>query len=135
VKYVKSNALKGLSFASLAEENRHLRQWEGTVADTRIHGTTRQQVIKLFTEAEKPSLLPLPAGRFDLFSEALRTVHRDGHVQVKGAYYSVPPEYLGQSLWARWDGRVVRFFDQKMRPIAVHAQQVPGRFSTHSAHI
>jgi len=135
VKYVKNNALKGLSFASLADENRHLSQWESAVADTRIHGTTRQQVIKLFMETERAALLPLPAGRFELFSEALRTVHRDGHVQVKGAYYSLPPEYLGQSIWARWDGRVVRLFDAKMRPIAVHVQLPPGRFSTHSAHI
>jgi len=59
----------------------------------------------------------------------------NGHVQVKEAYYSVPPEYLGQQIWARWDGRLVRLFDQKMRPIAVHAQQVPGRFSTQQKHI
>jgi len=135
VKYVKNNCLKGLSFSSLAQENQHLLSWENTVADTRIHGTTRQQVIKVFTEVEKPALLPLPPGRFELFSEALRAVHRDGHVQVKEAYYSVPPEYLGQNVWARWDGRLVRLFDHRMRPIAVHAQQVPGRFSTHQAHI
>jgi len=135
VKYVKNNALKGLTFGSLAEQNRHLDEWEKAVADTRIHGTTRQQVIKRFLEAEKPALRSLPPGRFELFSEALRTVHRDGHVQVKGAYYSVPPEYLGQDLWARWDGRLVRLFDSKMRPVAVHAQQPAGRFSTHDAHL
>ena len=32
------------------------------MADTRIHGTTRQQVGKVFEEMEKPALLPLPAG-------------------------------------------------------------------------
>jgi transposase len=135
IKYVKNNGLKGLSFSSLAEENRHLLQWESTVADTRIHGTTRQQVIKLFNEIEKPALLPLPQSRFELFNEALRNVHRDGHVQVKGAYYSVPPEYLGQEVWARWDGGVVRLFDTRMRPIALHAQQSPGKFSTLNTHI
>ena len=135
VKYVKNNGLKGRSFASLAEENRYLLEWESAVADTRIHGTTRQQVLKVFQEIEKPALLPLPTCRFDLFHEALRTVHRDGHVQVKGAYYSVPPEYLGQEIWARWDGRVVRLFDRKMRPIAVHAQLSAGRFATQSEHL
>lgn len=135
IKYVKNNGLKGLSFSSLAEENRHLLQWESTVADTRIHGTTRQQVIKLFNEMEKAALLPLPVSRFELFNEALRNVHRDGHVQVKGAYYSVPPEFMGQEVWARWDGRVVRLFDARMRPIAIHAQQAPGKFSTLNTHI
>ncbi|MGH7584606.1 MAG: IS21 family transposase, partial [Gemmatimonadales bacterium] len=87
VKYVKANGLKGLKFISLGDQNRHLAQWESTVADRRIHGTTRQQVIKLFTDVERTMLLPLPASRFELFHEALRAVHRDGHVQVQGAYY------------------------------------------------
>jgi len=135
VKYVKNNALKGRTFTSLAEENRFLLEWEQTVADTRIHGTTRKQVHKLFEEVEKATLMPLPTARFALFHEALRRVHRDGHVQVQGAYYSTPPEYLGQDVWARWDGRLVRLFDSRMRPITVHAQQAPGQFSTQQAHI
>ena len=135
VGYVKGNALKGHTFSSLAEQNRHLLQWESQVADTRIHGTTRQQVGKLFEQAEKPALLPLPTGRFELFHEALRHVNRDGHVQVKGAYYSAPPEFLGQDLWARWDGRTVRLFDKKMTQVALHVQQEPGRFATAAIHI
>jgi transposase len=35
VGYVKKNALAGHTFSSLEEENRHLRHWEETVADTR----------------------------------------------------------------------------------------------------
>jgi transposase len=133
--YVKSNALKGRTFASLSEQNQHLLAWETSVADTRIHGTTRRQVKEVFEQVEKAALLPLPGSRFDLFQEALRSVHRDGHVEIKGAYYSVPPEFLGQRLWARWDGRTVRLLDQKMRPVAVHVQRPPGAFSTLAAHI
>jgi transposase len=133
--YVKDNALKGRTFSSLADQNRHLQTWEATVADTRIHGTTRRQVKEVFEQAEKPALLPIPASRFDLFQEALRSVNRDGHVQVTGAYYSVPAEFLGQRLWARWDGRTVRLLDQKMHPVAVHVQRPPGTFSTLPVHI
>ncbi len=135
IQYVKNNALKARTFATLADQNQHLWHWEHTVADTRIHGTTRQQVFKVFIEHEKPALQALPAGRFDLFEEALRQVHRDGHVQVKDAYYSVGPEYMGQRVWVRWDGRMVRIFNQQMSPIAVHAQVSPGKFSTQSRHI
>ena len=60
VKYGQNNALKGRSFTSLAEQNLFLSDWERTVADTRIHGTTRQQVIKVFNEVERAKLLPLP---------------------------------------------------------------------------
>jgi hypothetical protein len=133
--YVKSNALKGRTFSSLAEQNSHLLEWETSVADRRIHGTTRQQVGRVFEQVERPELLALPPGRFELFHEALRHVSRDGHVQVKGAYYSAPPEYLGQDLWARWDGRTVRLFDRKMTQVAVHVQQEPGRFATANTHI
>jgi transposase len=133
--YVKSNALQGRTFASLAEENQHLLAWESSVADTRIHGTTRKQVKEVFQTTEKLALLPLPTARFELFTEALRSVHRDGHVEIKGAYYSAPPEFLGQQLWVRWDGRTVRLLDQKMRPVALHVQRPPGTFSTLPIHI
>jgi transposase len=135
VDYVQENGLKGRMFGSIHDENRHLGNWEVTVADTRIHGTTKRQVGRMFHEVEKPALLPLPAGRFPFFHEGRRRVNRDGHVEVAKAYYSVPVEYLGSELWVRWDGRMVRVFDQRMKQIAVHAQHQPGQFSTEGAHI
>jgi transposase len=133
--YVQDNALKGRTFKSLAEENEFLRQWEQQVADKRIHGTTRQQVGKVFEEVERPKLLPLPAERFPFFHEGQRTVHRDGHVEVAHAYYSVPPEYVGRKVWARWDCRVVRIFDLRMKQIATHVRREPGKFSTDGVHL
>lgn len=135
VAYVQDNALKGRTFTSLAAQNDFLQQWEVDTADTRIHGTTRQQVGKIFEEVEKSALLPLPAERFPLFHEARRIVNRDGHVEVDRSYYSVPPEFLGRTVWARWDARIVRVFDQDLRQIAFHARHEPGRFATQPAHI
>jgi transposase len=135
VRYVKGNALKGHVFHSLEEENRHLLDWERTVADQRIHGTIRQQVGRLFAEVERPALRPLPVERFPFFHEAQRRVHRDGHVEVAKAYYSVPPEYLARTVWARWDARTVRVFNTRWEQIAVHVRREPGRFSTHGEHL
>jgi transposase len=135
VKYVQSNGLKGRSFSSLQEQNAFLREWEASVADTRIHGTTRKQVGQLFQDAEREALLPLPIERFPFFHEAQRAVHRDGHVEVDKAYYSVPPEYLGRKVWVRWDGHTVRIFSQRMQEIAMHIKREPGRFSTEARHI
>lgn len=135
VGYAQSNALKGRTFSSLAEQNRFLAEWESTIADTRIHGTTRKQVGKLFEELERPALLPLPPGRFPSFHEAQRIVNRDGHVEVAKAYYSAPPEFVGRTVWARWDGHVVRLFDERMKQIAIHARHEPGRFATNAGHI
>jgi transposase len=135
VKYVKQNALRGRVFTSLAEENRFLLDWETRVADQRIHGTTKQQVSRLFQEAECGELLPLPAERFPFFHEARRTVHRDGHLEVDKAFYSAPPEYVGARLWVRWDGRLVRVFNDRWEQVAIHAKAEPGRFRTAAAHI
>ncbi|HBZ55326.1 MAG TPA: IS21 family transposase [Syntrophobacteraceae bacterium] len=135
IAYVKDNALKGKRFGSMAEQNDHLLTWETHVADRRIHGTTRQQVGRVFEEQERPALLPLPVGRFPSFAEAKRSVHRDGHIEVKKAYYSVPPEYTGREVWARWDGHVVRILNHQMEQIALHVQTEPGRFQTQSEHL
>lgn len=135
VKYVKNNALKGHTFGSLEAENRHLADWERAVADTRIHGTTKRQVGKVFTEIERAALLALPPERFACFHEARRKVNRDGHVEVAKAYYSVPPEYLTREVWVRWDARLVRIFNHRWEQIAVHVRHEQGRFSTQGQHL
>jgi transposase len=135
VDYVQENALKGRTFLSLEEQNCFLLDWEQTVADTRVHGTTRRQVGQHFIDDERAALKPLPLERFACFQEERRTVHRDGHVEVERAYYSAPPEYLGRRLWVRWDGRLVRLFNDRLEQIAVHIKHEPGRFSTQSQHI
>lgn len=135
VDYVQENALKGRSFQTLAEQNEFLWHWEATVADTRIHGTTRQQVLKLFEESERAALRPLPLDRFPYFQEAQRRAGRDGHITVGKAYYSIPPEYLRHWLWVRWDSRLVRIYDQQMKLICRHAAKAPGGFSTLQEHI
>ena len=86
VDYVQDNALKGRSFSSLVEQNNYLLHWEATVADTRIHGTTRKQVQKLFLESERKALSPVPLERFPNFREARRKVSRDGHFAVDKSY-------------------------------------------------
>jgi len=133
--YVKDNALKGRTFNSLQEQNQHLLNWERRIADTRIHGTTGKQVGKLFRQEEKSSLMRLPPGRFPCFQEAKRRVHRDGHIEVQKAYYSVDPEYTGREVWARWDGHVVRIFNCRMEQIVVHVRVEPGKFQTRQEHI
>ena len=135
VKYAQSNALKGRQFASLAAQNAFLTEWERTVADTRIHGTIRQQVGSYFMQVERGALRPLPSSLFPCFEEAKRTVHRDGHVAFRHSYYSAPPEYVGREVWLRAETRLVRLFNLRLEPIAVHARAEPGRFATAEAHL
>ena len=126
--YVKGNLLAGRRITSLTQENQLLAHWEKSVADVRIHGTTKRQVAQMFAEEQK-GLQPLPAGLFPCFEEGRRLVHRDSYVEVKKAYYAVPPEYIGQQVWVRWDAREVRLFNQKLDQIQMHCRLEPGKFS------
>src|SRR6266700_259756 len=135
VKFAQNNALKGRRFESLSAQNLFLSDWESGVADTRIHGTTRQQVGKVFSALERPKLLPLPPSLFPAFEEAPRRLHRDGYIELQRAYYSVPPEYVGRQVWARWESRLVRIFNQRREVIAVHALAEPGKFATDANHL
>lgn len=129
VKYVKNNALKGKAFESLAEVNEHLRWWTANVADKRIHGTTKRQVDTHFEQAEKAALKPLPDSLFPCYEEARRSVHRDSYVEVKGAYYEVPAQYIGQRVWVRWDAAMVRVFNAKMEKLTVHTRLEKGQYT------
>ena len=128
VAYLRTNALKGRRFKSLAEENLFLSYWENSIADKRIHGTTRKQVAACFEE-ERPHLQPLPASLFPCFQEARRSVHRDSYVEVEKAFYEAPPELIGHEVWVRWDSRCVRIFNERMEQVGIHTRMEAGKFS------
>ena len=131
--YVKDNALKGKRFDSLEELNEYLKKWNRTIARLRIHGTTRKQVYAHFLEADKPALKPLAAERFSLFEVGARTVHPDGHVQVEGAFYSVPHMLVGQQVRVHWDEQLVRVY-ARGQCVAVHSRSHPGTYATREEH-
>lgn len=135
VDYVQENALRGHEFQSLAAQNQHLQRWEKTVADTRIHGTTRKQVRGAFESIERPALAKLPPERFPFYHEVRRKVSRDGHIAVDRAAYSVPPEFLGREVWVRYDSRLLRILDDQLRLITTHAITERGTFRTDARHI
>jgi hypothetical protein len=56
-------------------------------------------------------------------------VHRDSYVEVEKAYYAVPQEYIGRTVWARWDGREVRLSTERGEPLRLYCRREPGRFT------
>ena len=133
--FVKDNALKGRTFESLSALNAYLKEWEQNVADTRIHGTTRAHVGEVFRTVERETLRPLPPTRFPIYEEGRRKVHRDGHIEIKHSYYSVPPEYLGREVWVRWNDRIVRILNDRFEEIGLHPRVALGKFHTVETHI
>jgi hypothetical protein len=47
----------------------------------------------------------------------------------------VPPEYVGRQVWARWESRLLRVFNQRREVIAVHVLAEPGQFTTDPTHL
>jgi hypothetical protein len=132
VGHAQKTPLKGLRFETLEAAQGHLDDWEMRWADKRIHGTTKKQVSAMFAE-EKPHLLPLPVEPFRYYSFGERTVHPDGHVEVDGAYYSVPPGHLGRRLPIQWDELHVRILDERTGTLLrEHVRQSKGRHRTHA---
>lgn len=131
--YVKDNALKGKRFDSLEKLNAYLGRWNRTVARVRIHGTTRKQVYAHFLEMERPQLKPLSQDRFALFDVGTRTAHPDGHIQIEGAFYSVPHYLVGEEVRVHWDEHLVRVY-ARGQCAAVHSRAPAGTFVTQPEH-
>jgi len=119
--------LQGLRFEALDEAQAYLDHWDESWADTRIHGTTKRQVKAMFAE-EKPHLLPLPVEPFRYYAYGQRTVHLDGAVEVEGAYYHLPPGWIGRRVSVQWDTLHVRILDPETgQLVREHVRQERGR--------
>jgi transposase len=96
VKYVKRNALAGRRFHSWDELNEWLERWSLEVADVRIHGTTHERPIDRFAHEQLTPLGARPPYRYERVQ--MRRVANDALVTVGAARYSVPVEYVGQTV-------------------------------------
>ncbi len=126
VKYIRRNFLCGLQGrepGSLADLNAELRRWIVEVANRRVHGTTREQVLLRWDE-DQFALQPVQ-GRlsYPYADDEQRKVARDAYVSWQSSRYSVPWKYVGKEVWVRERGRDVEVRYGAER-IAVHAQAV-----------
>lgn len=90
VKYVKRNALAGLTFPSFAALEAHLATWMA-LADQRIHGTTHEAPAVRFARDEQSALRPLPERALPRREQRVRRrVAADALVDIDTVRYSVP---------------------------------------------
>jgi transposase len=125
VKYLKRNFLAGRSFVDLLDVGEQWREWNATVADVRVHGTTHQSPLARFAD-EQLQLLPRAARPgFKLEARFPRIVADDFLVSLDTNRYSVPFTLIGHTVEAeRRDGEVR--IHHRGRLVATHAE-LPGR--------
>ena len=132
VPFVRNSFFAGETFVDLADAQRRVEEWCRQRAGMRIHGTTQCRPVEVFSAEEHPRLLPAPTGRYDLPVYATAKVHRDHHIEVAKALYSVPGNLIGSRVDVRADRTLVRVF-QRGQLVKVHPRQAPGRRSTDPA--
>lgn len=132
VQFVRGSMWAGETFIDLADAQRHAEQWCRGRAGERIHGTTQCPPIDLFRLEELPRLLPAPTGRYDVPIYTTAKVHRDHHIEVAKALYSVPGNLIGERVDVRADRHLVRI-SLRGQPVKTHPRQQPGRRVTDAA--
>lgn len=125
VPFVRNSFFAGETFVDLADAQRRAVEWCMVRAGRRIHGTHACRPVELFETEEKQRLLQAPIARYDLPIYATARVHRDHHIEVARALYSVPGNLIGTRVEVRADRQLVRIFSRGSL-IKVHPRQAPG---------
>jgi transposase len=86
-RYIREDFFLARSFRNLDDLNAQLAHWLGTVANPRVHATTRRVVNEAFAEEKLQSLPLVP---FSAVLKLERRVSHEGMVSVGGNFYSVP---------------------------------------------
>lgn len=129
VPYVRNNFFAGEVFIDLADAQRRAEVWARERAGMRVHGTTQLRPAEHFRLEEEPLLAAAPSAPYDVPVYATAKVHRDHHIEVAKALYSIPGNLIGTRVEVRADRSLVRVFSRGQL-IKVHPRQAPGGRST-----
>jgi hypothetical protein len=129
VAYVRRSWFAGETFTDLGDARARAETWCRTTAGLRVHGTTAARPAQHFALIEAPALLPVPGWLYDLPIYARPKVHRDHHIEVGKALYSVPGALIGARVDVRADGQLVKIFHRGVL-VKTHPRQRAGGRST-----
>jgi transposase len=129
VPYVRRSFFAGEHFVDLADAQRAAEVWCRMTAGLRVHGTTACRPAQSFALEEAPHLLPAPAEGYVVPVYASPKVHRDHHIEVAKALYSVPGNLIGRRVEVRADAQLVKIFYRGVL-VKTHPRQPPGGRST-----
>ena len=125
VPFVRNSFFAGECFIDLADAQRRAEVWCRERAGLRTHGTTQLRPAEHFGLEEAPHLLPAPASPYDVPVYATAKVHRDHHIEVAKALYSIPGNLIGAQVDVRADRALVRV-TYRGQVVKVHPRQGPG---------
>lgn len=132
--YMEGNFWAGRTFTDEHDCERQLTHWMNTIANKRVHGTTKRIPAEVFSSEEKQAVLVLPQEPFIFFDSVMRLVKPNCHVNFQNNYYSVPFRHVGTSVEVRWQGNIITIYaDEKQ--IARHVMsEKTGQYVTSESH-
>lgn len=129
VPFVRNSFFAGETFIDIADAQRRVEVWCRQRAGMRVHGTTQLRPGEHFRVEELPLLSAAPTSVYDVPIYATAKVHRDHHIEVAKALYSIPGNLIGTRVDVRADRSLVRVFCRGQL-VKVHPRQRPGGRST-----
>ena len=126
VPFVRRSFFAGETFGDLADAQRRAECWCRERAGMRVHGTIQARPAEVFRLEEAPALRPAPATPYDLPLYVSAKVHRDHHIEVSRALYSVPGDLIGARVEVRADASSCAS-STRGQLVKVHPRQQPGR--------
>jgi len=135
VKYVKKNFVPLRKFRNLIDANQQLMKWNLETAGNRIHGTTHEKPLTLFTQTESVLLKSLPDNPPELAIWEKVKIHGDCHIMYLKCRYSAPYQLVKQEVWLRASETTVRLY-QDHTLIAIHPRLfTPGQRHSLDEHL
>ncbi|MGH3455391.1 MAG: IS21 family transposase [Nocardioidaceae bacterium] len=125
VPFVRQSFFAGESFVDLVDAQRRVEVWCRERAGMRAHGTIQARPAEVFRVEEQPQLRAAPTAFYDVPIYTTAKVHRDHHIEVAKALYSIPGNLIGQRVEVRADRALVRVF-ARGQLVKVHPRQAPG---------
>jgi transposase len=109
VRYVKHNALAGRDdeLLTFADYVAFAPRWRDTVANVRVHETTREPPLDRF-QRERPLLRALPSIPFDTDEIVPSVISPHARVKFEGNRYSVPPSLARKTVMLQADRDEIR---------------------------
>lgn len=117
-RYIREDFFLARSFRDLDDLNAQFEAWRTSIANARVHATTRRVVAEHFAQ-EQPALVAHPAVPYSAVLTIERRVSREGMVSVGGNLYSVPDTTRKRVLDVQSHPKEIRIFEDGAL-IAVH---------------
>jgi len=116
IKYLRQNFWPLRTVSDLSDANHHVRRWLDTVANVRIHQTTKKRPFDRLAEVQ---LNPLPELLPDCRETETLKVYNDFAVRFDANVYTAPPWTIGKKVTLKADPITVTLYYQEKK-IAVH---------------